>query len=211
MAMRGITTFLLTLLLATRLAAAEAPSTAPLRDALQAALDAYHAGAYRMAMVRAKPLAESGLAAAQYLVGVMLETGQGQRKDEHAATEWYRRAAEQNHLESIKRLALIHFSGAHMWTSKPYALLWFRRAAELGDVASQGFLGRVYANGWGIAADPVEAYVWFSLAAAHGNPTAARDLERLATGLSDAQRQEAERRIGALIAAPSAGQAKQGG
>jgi hypothetical protein len=217
--MRGITTFLATLLLAVQLAAAEAPNatpdstptSTPLGAALQAALDAYHKGAYRVAMAKALPLAKSGVAAAQYLVGAMLETGQGRLKDVYAATEWYRKAADQDHLEAIKRLALIHFSGGHMWTSKPYALLWFRRAAQLGDIASQGFLGRVYSEGWGVAADPVEAYVWFSLAAAQGSAVAARDRERLAAGLSDAQRQEAERRIGALSAAVPGGAAKQGG
>lgn len=164
-----------------------------------AAKEAYHAGRYRLAMELAQPLAESGYAEAQYLVGVMLETGRGMPRDVYKAVTWYRRAAEQNHLEATKRLALINFSGEFMWTSKVRAVLWFRSAAQLGDVPSQGFMGRIYENGWGVAADEVEALMWFIVATHNGNQPAASDRVRLERRLEPHKVGEARRRAAELL------------
>ena len=164
-----------------------------------AAQNAYHAGQYRMAMELAQPLAESGHAEAQYLVGVMLETGKGVPRDVYRAVTWYRRAAEQDHLEATKRLALINFSGEFMWTSKVRAVLWFRSAAQLGDVPSQGFMGRIYENGWGVAPDEVEALMWFIVATHNGNQPAASDRVRLERRLDPQKVGEARRRAAKLL------------
>ncbi len=164
-----------------------------------AAQNAYHAGRYRVAMELARPLAESGHAEAQYLVGVMLETGKGVSRDVYKAVTWYRRAAEQDHLEATKRLALINFSGEFMWTSKVRAVLWFRSAAQLGDVPSQGFMGRIYENGWGVAADEVEALMWFIVATHNGNQPAAGDRARLERRLDPQRVGEARRRAAKLL------------
>ncbi len=169
------------------LPAAVAPALADGPAKLDEALKAYHDGAFEQALQQALPLAEDGLAEAQYLIGVLLETGQGVSRNMHQAVNWYRRAAEKNHLEATKRLALINFSGAHMWTSKVRAVIWFRKAAQLGDVASQGFMGRIYENGWGVEPDIVEALKWFTIAAHHGNAAAQRDKDRIEFTLSEEQ------------------------
>ena len=166
---------------------------------MPSAQDAYHAGRYHLAMELALPLAESGHPGAQYLVGVMLETGKGVSRDVYKAVTWYRKAAEQDHLEATKRLALINFSGEFMWTSKVRAVLWFRSAAQLGDVPSQGFMGRIYENGWGVAPDEVEALMWFMVATHNGNQPAANDRARMERRMDPRMVGEARRRAAKLL------------
>jgi TPR repeat protein len=130
-----------------------------------------------------RPLADTGDAAAEFYLGLLYENGLGVVADDRAAVNWYRRAAEQDHREAAKRLALINFAGRHMWTSKLQAVKWFRRAAELGDAESQGFTGLIFREGWGVAPDPVEALKWFILAAGRGHAKAAEDRDALARSM----------------------------
>ena len=53
--------------------------------------------AYRLA-------ADRGDAAAEFTLGVLYEKGQGVRQDNAEAVKWYRKAAEQGHLEAKKSL-----------------------------------------------------------------------------------------------------------
>lgn len=159
-----------------------------------AGIAAYERGDYVAAMAAWRPLAEAGDAEAQFYLGVLHQHGLGVAKDDLEASRWYRRAAEQDHREAAKRLALINFAGDHMWTSKQQAVQWFRRAAELGDAESQGFLGVMYREGWGVAADPVEALVWLTLAVQQGHAKAAEDRRALVRTMTAAELVEAEAR-----------------
>ncbi len=172
------------------LVAAVAPAAADRGQGLAA----FQRGDYVAAMAAWRPLAEAGDAAAQFYLGGLHQQGLGVRKDVREASRWYRRAAEQDHLEAAKRLALVNFAGGHLWTSKPQAVTWFRRAAELGDAESQGFLGLVYREGWAVTPDPVEAMMWLTIAANQGHARAAKDRRGLARAMTTAARVEAEAR-----------------
>ncbi len=172
------------------LVAAVAPAVADLGQGLAA----YERGDYRAAMAAWRPLAEAGDADAQFYIGGLHQHGLGVPKDDLEASRWYRRAAEQDHREAAKRLALLNFAGGYMWTSKLQAVQWFRRAAELGDAESQGFLGLVYREGWAVAPDPVAALMWLTLAANQGHARAAKDRRALARTMTTAARVEAEAR-----------------
>ncbi len=172
-------------------AVAMAPAAADLRQGVAA----YARGDFAAAMAQWRPLAEVGDAAAQFHLGGLHENGLGVAKDALAASRWYRRAAEQDHREAAKRLALINFAGGFMWTSKLQAVIWFRRAAGLGDAESQGFMGLIYREGWGVTPDRIAALMWLSLAATNGHAKAADDRRALAATMTAAERAEAARRV----------------
>lgn len=75
------------------------------------------------------------------------------------------------------------------------ALQWFLRAADQGHGLAQRDLGLLYEAGWGVEQSLQEAYFWYSLAALHDSGRAALRRDALATGLSQEQRDTAERRL----------------
>jgi len=75
------------------------------------------------------------------------------------------------------------------------ALKWFLRAADQGHGLAQRDLGLLYEAGWGVEQNLEEAYFWYSLAALHDSGRAALRRDALATGLSQEQRDTAERRL----------------
>ena len=58
-----------------------------------------------------KPLAEQGIAEAQYNLGLMYSNGQGVPRDDEEAVKWYRLAAEQGFAESQTNLGLMYGTG----------------------------------------------------------------------------------------------------
>ena len=60
-----------------------------------AGLAAADAGNYATALREWKPLAEQGIAEAQYNLGIMYDNGYGVTQDHAEAVRWYRMAAEQ--------------------------------------------------------------------------------------------------------------------
>ena len=58
---------------------------------------AYDRGDYRTAMNELQPLAEQGVAPAQFYLGLMYENGQGPPQDYQEAARWYLKAAKQGH------------------------------------------------------------------------------------------------------------------
>ena len=74
--------------------------SAPAYADFEAGLEAYKRGDYETALREFKPLAEQGIAEAQFNLGVMYVTGQGVPQDNKEAAKWYRLAAEQGVAEA---------------------------------------------------------------------------------------------------------------
>src|SRR5436190_1055289 len=68
---------------------------------LEDAVAAYRKGDYTNALQLYRPLAEQGLAVAQFNVGLMYDMGQGVLQNYSEAVKWYRLAADQNHKDAI--------------------------------------------------------------------------------------------------------------
>ena len=92
----------------------------------------YDRGDYTQAARLFRPLAEQGIASAQFNLGVMYARGQGVPQDYQAALKWYRKAAEQGDASAQNNLGLMYemgrgarkdFSRAHMWYSVAAAAL----------------------------------------------------------------------------------------
>ena len=92
----------------------------------------YDRGDYTQAARLFRPLAEQGIASAQFNLGVMYARGQGVPQDYQTALKWYRMAAEQGDASAQNNLGLMYEMGrgarkdfirAHMWYSVAAAAL----------------------------------------------------------------------------------------
>lgn len=125
-----------------------------------------------------RAFADQGIASAQYLVGLMFDTGVGSSQGTAMAAQYYNLAALQGHAEAYKGLRGLgdRFTPAQFYlgflnevgegTEQDYAeaLRWYRLAAAQGNADSQYRLGVMYAEGHGLEQDLAEAAKWFRLA-----------------------------------------------
>ncbi len=116
--------------------------------------------------------ADSGLAWAQYNAGLMLRKGEGTPRDDAAAAQYYRKAAEQDHSEAQAKLAELYALGRGVSQSHREAASWYRRAAEAGNAEAQYQLGLLFALGQGVEHDYVRSRFWMRAAAQQGHPQA---------------------------------------
>lgn len=120
----------------------------------------------RLAYEQQLAAATKGDARAAYLVGAMLELGQGVDQDQVEAVRWQLRAARQRHVPAMIRLVDAYYKGRGVAKDRVEAFKWAVLAMENGDDEKQ--------SGRGLAAG-------------------------LSKTLSEAERQEAKRRVLAEI------------
>jgi TPR repeat protein len=101
-------------------------------DSIEEAEFAYDRGDYTQAARLFSPLAEQGIASAQFYLGLMHEKGRGVRQDYRTALKWFRKAAAQGYAGPQNNLGLLYEMGrgvredfirAHMWYSVAAAML----------------------------------------------------------------------------------------
>ncbi len=119
-----------------------------------------------------KPLADSGLAEAQWQLGEMYFSGQGIGRDDAEATKWLRRSAEQGFGPAQRDLGLMYYLGRGAAKNSVQAEQWFKRAAGGGDVESAAMLGAMYDLGDGVPKNDTEGAKWDLVAARYGNSSA---------------------------------------
>jgi ATP-dependent protease ClpP protease subunit len=88
---------------------------------------AYDQGRFEVALALWLPLAESGLAAAQFNVGVLFEKGQGVTQNYAEAARWYIKAAEQGDAEAQYDVALLFERGAGVPPDQERARYWYEK------------------------------------------------------------------------------------
>jgi TPR repeat protein len=145
----------------------------PVQNA-DAAYAAFQKGDYTAALELARPLAETGDAKAQSILGLMNYRGRGVSKDDHDAMKWFRRAADQGDASARAYLGVMFAEGRGVPKDSEEAAKWYRLAADQGDPMAQYNLGLAYATGEGVEQDSVSAHMWFNLAAARFPASAAR-------------------------------------
>lgn len=83
--------------------------------------------------------ADAGDAKAQFEYGMLYQTGsEGLQVDYNAAAEWFRRAAEQDHVDAMLSLSTLMMS-----VDPEETMAWVERAAELGSPEAQWRAGQV--------------------------------------------------------------------
>jgi TPR repeat protein len=138
--------------------------------------DGYHAAsrgdddeAVRMWM----PLAEQGLAEAQFLIGAAYDQGRGTEQDKTEAAKWYRRAGEQGDPDAQFNLGLLYDEGEGVPLDDGEAIRWYRLAADQGYAPAMYNLGFMHFEGEGVDQDYTASFKWFRLAAVQGYVPAA--------------------------------------
>lgn len=154
---------------------------------------AYERGDYTTAAHEYIRLAQEGNAEAQYMSGLLCETGLGVPQNPTEALTWYRTAAEQGLAKAHLIMGLKHESGEGVPRSSTEAVKRYRKAAQAGDASAQYILGFKYEKGEGVPQDYVQAYLWFGLSGEQGLHGALTAREVLTGKMTPEQRGQGER------------------
>jgi TPR repeat protein len=174
-------------------AALSLPAAAePLEDGIAA----YRDKDYVKAVDLWRPLAEKGVATAQYRLGTLYAEGKGVAQNDATAATWFQRAAEQGDAAAQYNLGASYAEGLGVAKDDVAAAKWFRRAADQGMAYAQLNLGLLCAAGHGVPKDDVEAVKWlelaiFALPAGGARSDAARALKDVADKMTEEQILEA--------------------
>ena len=105
---------------------------------------------------------------AQYALGKLLLTDDGEVHDQEEGIHWLTRAAESGHKFAVYRLAKELLEDDNVAEALP----WLTASAEVGNPYAEYLLGKLYWEGGGIPQDMEQAVYWLSMAADQGHPYA---------------------------------------
>jgi TPR repeat protein len=155
--------------------------------------NAYNARNYAQALKEISPLARSGNADAQHLLGLMYYMGRGVQRDYKQAFAWHYKAALQGKADAQYVIGAMYYTGNAVPQDHKLAVQWFRRAAEQGHAEAQHALGLMYRyHVAGVPQDMVIAYMLWNLAAAGGNRNAVEQRAGIARQMTQEQIEEAQ-------------------
>lgn len=100
-------------------------------DSLEEAEFAYDRGDYTRAARLFSPLAEQGMASAQFYLGLMHDRGRGVRQDYRTALTWFHKAAAQGYAGPQNNLGLMYERGRGVRKDLVRALMWYHVAAAM--------------------------------------------------------------------------------
>jgi TPR repeat protein len=123
--------FFLAMLLVLICATGANPQSVVAAVSLEEAEFAYERGEYTQAARLFSPLAEQGVASAQFYLGVMHEKGRGVRQDYPTALTWFRKAAAQGFAGPQNNLGLMYERGRGVRRDAVRALMWYHIACTL--------------------------------------------------------------------------------
>jgi TPR repeat protein len=93
-------------------------------------------------------------------------------KDEAIGIEWYRKAAENGHVESMRYYAVMLRQGSGCKADSERSFKWFLKAAEAGNVDAQSSVAQCYHMARGTSRDDSAARYWYAKAIDGGSETA---------------------------------------
>ena len=102
----------------------------PLLADFHAGMEAYARGDFETALAEWRPLADGGMAEAQYNLGLIHQHGKGVAADLAAAHGWYLSAAEGGYARAQYRVAEMFESGQGVREDLVQARVWFTIAGE---------------------------------------------------------------------------------
>jgi len=135
---------------------------------VDAGMRAYSSGDFSEARRVWTPLAKSGSARAEYMLGYMAENGQGRAWSNHDAATWYRRAADQGYPQAQVALGQLFARGMGVERNPTRAAGLYRAAAREGYGPGQFQYALALFHGTGVPQDFAAALTWFKAAAANG-------------------------------------------
>jgi uncharacterized protein len=162
------------------------PALQPAYADVKTGVEAWSKGEYEKAVKEWREPALKGDADAQFNLGQAYKLGRGVKADLNVAADWYRRAAEQGHLQAADSYGhLLHYQG-----KISEALPYIQASAERGEPRAQYLLGTELFNGVNIEKDWVRAYALMTRASSAGMAPASRSLAQMDQYIPLDQRQQ---------------------
>lgn len=168
--------------------AATTPANAnlPKADPVKDGVEAWSRGDYAGAVKLWRPAAIAGNADAQFNMGQAYKLGRGVSVDLLAAEDWYRKAAQQGHLQAEDNLGLVMFQNG----KRQDALPLLEKAANRGEPRAQYIYGTALFNGDLVRKDWPRAYAMMTRASAAGLAPASSSLSQMDQFIPMDQRQK---------------------
>ena len=193
--------------------------SAPAAADVKAGVDAWGRGDYQTAISEWRGPADNGDADAQFNLGQAYKLGRGVPQDLVQAEKWYKKAADQGHMQASDNYGLVLFQSNRRTEALPY----LQASAQRGEPRAQYVLGTGYFNGDFVEKDWIKAYALMTRASAQQLPQATTNLaqmdrfipiedRRRAIELAGQMEQDEKRirtaQVGGLRSSPSTGAVK---
>ena len=149
-------------------------------------VEAWSRGDYANALKIWRPLAIAGDDDAQFNMGQAYKLGRGVPVDLKAAEDWYRKAAEQGHLQAADNYGLVLFTNGDRQKAMPY----IKTSAERGEPRAQYIYGTALFNGEFVPKNLVLAYAMMTRASSSGLAPASASLAQMDRFIPIAERQK---------------------
>lgn len=153
---------------------------------LKQGLEAYYNGDYKTAAALLQPLADKGIARAQFRLAYMHFLGRGFERDNaiadriiRAALPAIQRFAGDGRAWAQSDLGSLYEDGLVLPRNFTDAVYWYRSAASQGYPSAQTNLGLMYARGQGVTSNRRTAIDWLQRAAKQGDIVARRNLKTM--------------------------------
>lgn len=159
---------------------------------LKAGALAFSRGDLPAAVRELRPLAESGDALSQYMLGVALTNAKPPLLNVSEGEGWLMKSAAQGNVAAMRSLGQLNMFGRSS-PDRAQAEKWLQAAADRGDSEAQHLLGVLLLDAKGAARRPAEAYKWLLLAAQRGHLLSGVMLRTPPDQFSATDRQEGER------------------
>lgn len=153
---------------------------------LKQGLQAYADTRYGDSIALLQPLADKGIARAQYKIGIMTYYGQGTARNRTSGNNIIRNAlpaitkfADEGRNWAQVDLGNLYENGIVFPRDQREAVFWYKSAADKGYPEAQYELGNAYRRGRGVTTNRRTAVQWFQRAAKQGNSDAVRSLRQM--------------------------------
>jgi cell division septation protein DedD len=149
--------------------------SAPALADVKAGVDAWGRGDFQTAINEWRGPADKGDADAQFNLGQAYKLGRGVPQNLAQAEKWYKKAADQGHLQANDNYGLVLFQANRRSEALPY----LQASSERGEPRAQYVLGTGYFNGDFVEKDWIKAYALMTRASAQQLPQATTNLAQM--------------------------------
>ncbi len=161
-------------------------TSSPVLADVKDGVDAWSRGEYDVAVREWRPEALNGNADAQFNLGQAYKLGRGVEANLNTALDWYKRAADQGHLQAGDSYGhLLHYQG-RVSDAIPY----LERSSARGEPRSQYLFATELFNGNHVSKDWVRAYALMTRSSSSGLGPASRSLAQMDRFIPLSQRQQ---------------------
>ncbi len=164
--------------------AATMMATTPAFADVKSGVEAWSRGDYPAAVAQWRAPAAAGDADAQFNLGQAYKLGRGVPADQAQATDWFRKAAAQNHPQATDNYALSLFQEG----KKAEALPWLEKSAARDEKRTELVLGTMLFNGDGVPRDWTRAYALVTRSSQQGLPQGSQTLAQMDKYIPEEQR-----------------------